>query len=155
VESKMDRRVVGFEETLFVLRWRSEDGTLKHDYHLSNAPRETSLAEFARVANAEHRIEHCLQRGKSEAGLADYQTRSWVGWHHHQTLSLIAVWFLIQETGRGKKIDASIDGASGSRSAGADPAPSLPLRYPRAYRPGSDETLGAERDGKVLSLSHA
>jgi SRSO17 transposase len=152
VESKVDRRVVGFEETLFVIRQRGEDGTLKHDYHLSNAAPGTSLEEFARVANAEHRIEHCLQRGKSEAGMADYQTRSWVGWHHHQTLSLIAVWFLVQETRRGKKIDARVDGAAGSRGAGADPPPRLPLRYPRAYRPGANQALGAQRAGEILSL---
>lgn len=155
VESKIERRVVGFEETLFVIRWRTEDGTLKHDYHLSNAAPQTPLQEMARVANAEHRIEHCLQRGKSEAGLADYQTRSWVGWHHHQTLSLMAVWFLIQETRREKKIDASVDRAAGSRSVSADPAPSLPLRYPRANRPGSHQAFGAERAGKVLSLQKA
>jgi SRSO17 transposase len=152
VEAKIDRRVMGFEETLFVIRWRAEDGTVKHDYHLSNAARETPLAELARVANAEHRIEHCLQRGKSEAGLADYQTRSWVGWHHHQTLSLIAVWFLVQETRRGKKIDASLNTAAGSRGSGADLASSLPLRYPRAHRRSPDEALGAKRAGAVLSL---
>jgi SRSO17 transposase len=152
VETKRDRRVVGFEETLFVIRWRAEDGTMKHDYHLSNAARETPLAELARVANAEHRIEHCLQRGKSEAGLADYQTRSWDGWHHHQTLSLIAAWFLVQETRREKKIDASFDGAAGSRSFGADPPSSLPLRYPRPHRPSADQAIAAERASAVLSL---
>jgi SRSO17 transposase len=152
VESKIDNRVVGFKETLFVIRWRGEDGTVKYDYHLSNAARETPLAELARVANAEHRIEHCLQRGKSEAGLADYQTRSWMGWHHHQTLSLIAVWFLVQETRRGKKNDASIDPAAGSRGSGADPAPSLPLRHPRVHRSGPNETLAAKRARKALSL---
>lgn len=152
VESKIDRRAVGFEETLFVIRWRTEDGTMKFDYHLSNAARETPLAEFARVANAEHRIEHCLQRGKSEAGLADYQTRSWAGWHHHQTLSLIAVWFLVQEARRGKKSDASADRAAGSRSTGANPASRLQVRYARPYRPGPDEAIEAERAGKVLSL---
>ena len=36
-------------------------------------------AEFARVAKAEHRIEECLERAKSEAGLADYQVRTWEG----------------------------------------------------------------------------
>ena len=154
VESKVKRRVVGFEETLFVIRQRAEDGTLKHDYHLSNAAPETSLEEFARVANAEHRIEHCLQRGKSEAGMADYQTRSWLGWHHHQTLSLIAVWFLVQETHREKKIDACDDGSAGSRGAGPDPAPRLPLRYPRAYRPGANQAIGAKRAGEVLSLQN-
>jgi SRSO17 transposase len=152
VETKIDNRVVGFEETLFVIRWRAADGTVKHDYHLSNAARETPLAELARVANAEHRIEHCLQRGKSEAGLADYQTRRWEGWHHHQTLSLIAAWFLVQETRRGKKTDASFDRAAGSRGLGADPPSSLPLRYPRAHRPSEDQALAAEPASEVLSL---
>lgn len=39
----------------------------------------------------------------AEAGLADYEVRTWRGWHHHQTLSLIATWFLTQETRQGKK----------------------------------------------------
>jgi SRSO17 transposase len=152
VESKIDRRVVGFKEMMFVTRQGSQDGRWKYDYHLSNAPTGTSLTEFARVANAEHRIEQCLQRGKSEAGLADYQTRSWVGWHHHQTLSLIAVWFLVQETRRGKKNDACVDRSPGSRGPGIDPASSLPMRQSGAYCPRENQAITAERAGKVLPL---
>ena len=96
----------GYDETLVVIRERQSDGTLKHDYYLSNAPCDTPLTEFARVSKAEHRIEECLQRAKSEAGLADYEVRTWRGWHHHQTLSLVATWFLTEETRRGKKIHA-------------------------------------------------
>ena len=55
------------------------------------------------MAKAEHRIEECLKRSKSEAGLADYQVRNWDGWHNHQALSLIAMWFLALEARRGKK----------------------------------------------------
>jgi hypothetical protein len=44
-------------------------GKWKYDYHLSNAARSTPLEELGRV-KAEHRIEECLKRGKSEAGLA-------------------------------------------------------------------------------------
>lgn len=58
------------------------------------------------MAKAEHRIEACLQRSKSEAGLADDEVRHWPGWQHHQTLSLLATWFLVRETERGKKMDA-------------------------------------------------
>src|SRR5205807_651401 len=65
VESKIDRRVVGFEETLVVVR-STDGGALQHDYHLSNAAPGTPLVEFARVAKAEHRIEECLKRSKSE-----------------------------------------------------------------------------------------
>jgi SRSO17 transposase len=106
VTAKTDRRREGPGETLVVIREPQGDGTYKHDYYLSNAPYETPLAEFGRVAKAEHRVEECLQRAKSEAGLADYEVRTWEGWHHHQTLSLIATWFLVKESRRGKKMDS-------------------------------------------------
>lgn len=111
VRAKTDRRRNGPEETLVVVREKQSDGTMKHDYYLSNAPPETALTEFVRVAKAEHRIEECLGRAKSDAGLAQYQVRNWIGWHHHQTLSLLAAWFLTQEDRRGKKIHPGSDGA--------------------------------------------
>lgn len=61
-----------------------------------------------RVSKAEHRVEEFPQRGKSEAGLAVYEVRTWRGWHHHQTLSLIATWFLTQESRSRKKITPAI-----------------------------------------------
>ena len=114
VRAKSDRRRNGPEETLLVLREKQSDGTMKHDYYLSNASSETALREFARVAKAEHRIEECLERAKGDAGLAQYQVRNWLGWHHHQTLSLLAAWFLTQEDRRGKKAHSSSDGPDGS-----------------------------------------
>jgi len=107
VVSRTHRRQQGDQETLVVVRYRDRDQAqvVKVDYYLSNAAPETSLGEFARVAKAEHRIEECLQRSKSEAGLADYEVRNWTGWQHHQTLSLLATWFLVRETDRGKKMD--------------------------------------------------
>ena len=47
---------MGPEEVLVVVRERQADGTCKHDYYLSNAAAATPLAEFARVAKAEHRV---------------------------------------------------------------------------------------------------
>ena len=91
---------------------RDHQQVVKVDFSLSNAAPETPLWQLARVAKAEHRIEACLQRSKSEAGLADYEVRKWTGWHHHQTLSLLATWFLVTETLRGKKMDASDDGTA-------------------------------------------
>jgi SRSO17 transposase len=88
---------------LVAFREVQRDGSFKHDYGLSNAPFETPLAEFARVLCAEHRIEECLKRAKSEAGLANYDVRTWEGWHHHQTLSLLASWFLTKEKMFGEK----------------------------------------------------
>jgi SRSO17 transposase len=114
VQARTEGRASDVAEVLVVFRERQGDGTWKHDYLLSNASLTTPLAEYARVFKAEHRIEECLQRAKGEAGLADYEVRTWRGWHHHQALALAATWFLTMETRRGKKMDAGVDGAAGT-----------------------------------------
>ena len=103
VQARTAGRVSDRAETLVVFRERQGDGTWKHDYLLSNAQVTTPLTEFARVFKAQHRVEECLERSKGDAGLADYEVRTWRGWHHHQTLALTATWFLTLETRRGKK----------------------------------------------------
>jgi SRSO17 transposase len=118
VQARTETGGTGPEELLLVTREKQSDGTLKHDYYLSNADPEVPLSELARVTRAAHRVEECFRRGKSEAGLADYQVRNWRGWHHHQTLSLLAAWFLNQETRRGKNPDAGVDVAAVEAVAG-------------------------------------
>ena len=40
------------------------------------------------------------------AGLADYQIRSWMGWHHHITMTLLAMLYLMElSRDLGKKVD--------------------------------------------------
>ena len=119
VQARSDGKASHEAELLVVFRERQGDGGWKHDYLLANAPLTTPLEEFARVFKAEHRIEECLQRAKSEAGLADYQVRTWEGWHHHQALALTATWFLTQEARRGKKTHPGIDGPAGALLCGA------------------------------------
>ena len=114
VQARTDERRIGPEELLFATRERT-GGALTHDYYLSNAPADTPLEELARVAKAEHRIEECLQRAKGEAGLSDYEVRTWTGWHHHQALALMAVWFLTRHASWGKTADAGDHGPAGQR----------------------------------------
>ena len=151
VESKVDRRVVGFEETLVVVRY-TDGGVLKHDYHLSNAAPGTPLVELARVAKASHRIEECLKRSKSEAGLGEYQVRNWRGWHHHMALSLVATWFLVAEALRGKKDGPGPDRTAGTGGPGANPTPGQSLRRAEPSGARADAPAGAKRIGAVLPL---
>jgi len=142
----------GSEELLVVTRTQESNGTMKYDYYLSNAPADTSLHELARVVKAEHRIEDGLKRAKSEAGLSDYEVRTWAGWYHHQTLSLIALWFLILEMRRGKKIYPGSYGSPGSDDAVR--AAAKRLRPSASWMGG---TLGrtqkqTQRTGSILSL---
>jgi SRSO17 transposase len=135
VGSRTHRRQQGDEEILVVIRYRDRDQqeVVKVDYYLSNAVPETPLWEFARVAKAEHRIEECLQRSKSEAGLADYEVRNWTGWQHHQTLSFLATWFLVRETERGKKMDPCDDLTTDSPGHRHDLARGISVRHDVAY----------------------
>jgi len=111
VVSRTHRRQQGHEEMVVVMRSRDRDHqqVVQGDDSLSNAEPETPRWECARVAKAEQRMEACLQRRKSAAGLADEEVRHWTGWHHHQPRSLLAPGFLVTETQRGKKMDASDD----------------------------------------------
>jgi len=135
VVTRTPQRQEGHEETLVVVRYRDRDQqeVVQVDFYLSNGTAQTSLATFARVAKAEHRIEECLQRSKSEAGLADYEVRNWTGWHHHQTLSLIATWFLVTETRRGKKMDTGHDVTSNAGRYRLDPVHGIPVRHDVSY----------------------
>jgi SRSO17 transposase len=152
VQARTERKDSDVAEWLVVFRERQHDGTWKHDYLLAFAPLTTPLWEFARVFKAQHRIEESLKRAKGEGGLADYQVRTWEGWHHHQTLSLIATWFLTQQTRRGKNPDTS---AHSSPIAGFDcwsvePAFGLPSRRP--HSPHHTTPIEAKRGSAALPL---
>ncbi len=146
VVSRTHRRQQGEEEMLVVIRSRDRDQheVVKVDYYLSNALPETPLWEFARVAKAEHRIEECIQRSKSEAGLADYEVRNWTGWQHHQTLSLLATWFLVRETARGKKMDPCDDLAADPPGHCGDLARGVSVRHHAANAQGVPEAIATQ-----------
>jgi SRSO17 transposase len=116
---------VGPAETVLVLRSLGDEPQTW--YAVSNAGRRERLAELARVRGQRHQAEEVLQEGKGEVGLAQYEVRSWVGWHHHMTLALLALWFLVLERRRLGKQNAGLERATSARGlqpAAAAPAPS-------------------------------
>ncbi len=157
VAAHTDKRKQGSDEVLVVIRYKDRDNqrVVKTDYYLSNANAQTPLAEFARVAKAEHRIEECIQRCKSEAGLGDYEVRNWVGWRHHQTLSLIANWFLLSETRRGKKMDPCDHAPADPRRHLANPASRVGMRFPITHRTRARDALETQRTCPALPLEAA
>jgi hypothetical protein len=102
---------VGGRERLVVLR--SLGSHPQTWYALSN-DREATRGELARVHGSRHRIEELLEQGKGEVGLSHYEVRGWTGWHHHMTLSLLALWFLQLERLRLGKKNAGGDGVAGA-----------------------------------------
>src|SRR3712207_4407942 len=59
-------------------------------YHLTHAPEGTTLAELVRIAGMRWTIESCFEAAKGEVGLDEHEVRSWVGWHRHVTLAMLA-----------------------------------------------------------------
>jgi SRSO17 transposase len=155
VAAKIGRRVMKHKETLVIVRCLAEEGATKYDFYLSNAADGTPAKEFARVALAAHRIEEAIKRGKSEAGLADYEVRNWRGWHHHQVLSLLAIWFLVCESQRGKKMDTGDHRATNPRRHRHAPASPPSLRHADENRPQQNPPLAPQRTGTILSPQSA
>jgi SRSO17 transposase len=153
VQARVDSRVSDTAEVLVVFRERQGDDSWKHDYLLSNAPWTTPVEEFARVFKAQHRVEECLQRAKGAAGLADYQVRTWEGWHHHQTLALLATWFLTQETRRGKNANTCADVATGTCAPGRLAERAVGLPSAGADSSQHQPALAAQRGSAPLSLA--
>jgi SRSO17 transposase len=122
VQTRDPNRRTGPEERLIVIR--TIEAQPKVYYALSNALTEP-LAELVRVHGERHRIEEMFAEGNGEVGLDHYEVRSWVGWHHHMTLSLLALWFLVLQKRRvGEKITSDHGGANSGdlQSAAATPA---------------------------------
>lgn len=97
VRTRADGRVGPLE---WLLVTRTVDEKRELSYALSNAGRAVSLRELVRVKAQRHQIEELFQAAKGEVGLDEYEVRGWNGWHHHITLSLLALWFLTLERRR-------------------------------------------------------
>lgn len=150
VRTRQDGRV-GPEERLVVIR-RAAPGPADPEisYHLSDAPAAVELEKVVEARFRRSQIEQLFAHGKGEAGLDQYEVRSWVGWHHHVTLSLLALWFLGLErlAVGGKK--SGRDRAAGS----GDPQPAAASSSPhqRRDRRRGEPRLAAQRGVADLPL---
>ena len=88
-------------EVWLVLRRSLTDGELKT--YLCNAPTEVAHQQLVRTSGMRWPIEQCFEVGKQELGMGDYEVRSWRGWHHHMTLVLLGLAFLVRLQDRLKK----------------------------------------------------
>lgn len=90
---------LGSRERLVVIRTVGTDEA-RTWYCLSDAADEIALRELVWTHGQRYWAEASFAQGKGEVGLGQYEVRGWVGWHHHMTLSLLALWFLGLERAR-------------------------------------------------------
>lgn len=85
-----------------VLRRTLEDEPELKTY-LSNAPMNLPKRERVRLTGMRWPVEAAIKDGRDELGMDHYMTRTWLGWHHHMTLSILAHHFLVRVQARLKK----------------------------------------------------
>ena len=110
VQTRDEDGRVGPRERLVVIR--TVEAEPRVWYTLSNAPAAVPWRRLVGVHGRRHGIEELLQAGKGEVGLAHYEVRSWVGWHHHMTLSVVALWFVTLEQRRAGKKNTGLNSAA-------------------------------------------
>jgi SRSO17 transposase len=111
-------------ERLLVRRTLSQGAEIK--YHRSNAPAKVTLQRVAEQRACRWSVEEDIKACKGQCGLAEYETRGWVGWHHHTALSMLALLFLVVQKLRMGKKRATDDG-SGGPGASSSPTRSATL----------------------------
>jgi SRSO17 transposase len=109
VRTRDDKGRVGPVERLVVVRTVAEEPRVW--YTPSNAS-DVGMAAVVQAHGRRHGAEELFRAGKGEVGLGQYEVRSWVGWHHHMTLSLLALWFLALEQERLGGENPGADGAA-------------------------------------------
>ena len=112
VQTKDEGGLVGPRERLVVIR--SCERRPRTWYTLSNARQEVPLAQVVAAHGARHAVEELFEEGGQEVGLNHYEVRSWTGWEHHMTLSLLALWFLQVERLRLGGEKSGGDGVAGA-----------------------------------------
>jgi SRSO17 transposase len=139
VQTLDEERHVGPVERLVVIR--STEAETKTWYTLSNAAAEVPLTELVFAHGERHRVEEVFQQGNGEVGLDHYEVRSWEGWHHHMTLSLLALWFLVLERRRLGEKKTGVDGGADAGDIHATAA--KPAAKSKANHGGDQPRLAA------------
>ena len=81
---------------LWLIIRRNLDDPSEVKFYFSNAPATIPLSDLVRLSGLRWPIETLFEEGKGEVGFDHYETRSWLGWHHHMTLTILAHFFLVR-----------------------------------------------------------
>jgi len=80
--------------SLIVRREVESRETIK--YSLSNAPTDTSMERLAFMQGQRYFVERAFQDAKGCAGMDQYQIRGWQSWHHHMSLVMMSMLFMLE-----------------------------------------------------------
>lgn len=76
---------------------RKTIGTDEIKYSISNAPPQVSLERLVYMQGQRYLIERVFQDAKNQCGMGQYQARAWRSWHHHMTMVMLAMLFMLEQ----------------------------------------------------------
>jgi len=91
---------------------RSLTEPIETKYYLSNAPVGIAPRTMADLSGQRWPIETIFEEAKGEVGMDHYETRTWLGWHHHMAQTFLAHHFLMQVRAQLKKVTGLDDRSS-------------------------------------------
>ena len=107
-----------------LVEWPSESEK-PSGFWVSDLPENTLPRALVYWAKMRWWVEQNYQQLKDQLGLDHFEGRSWTGWHHHVTLTMIAYNFLVLESLRAKK-NYWVDLAPNPSGTGEAGHPDLP-----------------------------
>lgn len=147
----------GWKTGLLIRRKIKEPDKLA--FYLTLAPASSSLADLVRVAGTRWTVEACFEAAKGEVGLDQYEVRSWVGWHRHVTLAMLAHAYLavVRQAaigGIGERRPRRRSAAAPHRARGAASALVAGVGTPTRPRAGHACSLWRRRHQQRARQSH-
>lgn len=76
---------------------REINSEAKRKFSLSNAPSDTSTKRLAFMQAQRYWVERPFQDAKNQCGMGDYQARGWLAWHHHMSMVMLAMLFMLEQ----------------------------------------------------------
>ncbi len=110
-----DEVVAGWQCSLVVRRTLPSGAQpIEYAYFLVFARAGTTLQEMVQALGQRWTIEQCIELGKGEVGLDEYEVRTFHGWYRHMTLSMLALAFLtaLRVNGEENVLKKSLSGHS-------------------------------------------
>jgi SRSO17 transposase len=95
-----------------VFTWNGEEATARHECLIISTNLDGTERKYSLTNDRCHRycwedllyqqmqrfwVEQSLKDAKSEVGMAEYHVRTWRAWHHHLTLTMLALLFMLQQ----------------------------------------------------------
>jgi SRSO17 transposase len=120
---------------------RSLTEPVETKYYLSNVPVGIALHTLAEMSGQRWPIETIFEEAKGEVGMDHYETRTWVGWHHHMAQTFLAHHFLMHVRAQLKKVTRLDDSASATTGRSDHRQREMPVRSVRPHRVSSTAQL--------------